>query len=582
MIKKVTIRNFKLFQAESFDLEETIVLAGPNNSGKSTLLQAIATWNLALQRWREQKSRASAKKRKGAAITRGDFTVLPLKEFNLLWTDRSAAFGKEDPRGKQGSPRLIEIELSGSTHNMAEPSEKEWSLTMALRYQGPEMIYVYPIIESENQDLLPEGATRMNVVHVPCFSGIGVNETRYQKAYQDKLIGEGKPGDILRNLLFEIYEKDRERAWEELVELIQKLFGYKLLPPHFIGEITPGITCEYLSRTSRNKSLHLDIASAGSGFHQVLVLFSFFLARPSSVLLLDEPDAHLHVILQSDVYDALKDMARRKQCQLIVATHSEALIDASFPANIISFFHKPHPLVSESERDQVREALKRVPSTEIILAEQSGMVLYLEGETDYKILRGFAALLAHPAMEFFNHGFFHSNRGAHPREAKAHLFSLRSINPNLQGFMLLDRDNRNVPEREILTENMTIMRWARYEIENYLLIPEALKRFCASFGEGVDLLEAAYRSQAEDFIHRQFTPDAIAAPLEDKSFLVNVPSSKDLLPQLFNHIGVGLTKNDYYQIVSYLKPEEVHPEIIEKLDQINELYHQADKKGGGK
>ena len=34
---------------------DSIVLAGPNNSGKSTLLQALAVWNLALQRWRTEK-----------------------------------------------------------------------------------------------------------------------------------------------------------------------------------------------------------------------------------------------------------------------------------------------------------------------------------------------------------------------------------------------------------------------------------------------------------------------------------------------------------------------------------------------
>ena len=48
----------------------------------------------------------------------------------------------------------------------------------------------------------------MNVVHVPPFSGIGAEETRYDKPYQDLLIGQGKPGDILRNLLMEVQSRD--------------------------------------------------------------------------------------------------------------------------------------------------------------------------------------------------------------------------------------------------------------------------------------------------------------------------------------------------------------------------------------
>ncbi len=42
MIRRVTLQYFKRFHEESFDLADVIVLAGPNNSGKSTLLQALA------------------------------------------------------------------------------------------------------------------------------------------------------------------------------------------------------------------------------------------------------------------------------------------------------------------------------------------------------------------------------------------------------------------------------------------------------------------------------------------------------------------------------------------------------------
>ena len=41
MIQQVTVRNFKCFREQKFDLTGSVVLAGPNNAGKSTLLQAI-------------------------------------------------------------------------------------------------------------------------------------------------------------------------------------------------------------------------------------------------------------------------------------------------------------------------------------------------------------------------------------------------------------------------------------------------------------------------------------------------------------------------------------------------------------
>ena len=51
MISRLTLRNFKRFREHTFELADSVVLAGPNNAGKSTLLRAIATWKLGLDRW---------------------------------------------------------------------------------------------------------------------------------------------------------------------------------------------------------------------------------------------------------------------------------------------------------------------------------------------------------------------------------------------------------------------------------------------------------------------------------------------------------------------------------------------------
>jgi hypothetical protein len=71
---------------------------------------------------------------------------------------------------------------------------------------------------------------------------------------------------------------------------------------------------------------------------------------------------------------------------LIIATHSEVLIDSTSPEQILSFYREPHPLASETDRDQVREALKRVTSLELLLAENAHGILYAEGTTDFDLL----------------------------------------------------------------------------------------------------------------------------------------------------------------------------------------------------
>ena len=58
MIRRVRLGSFKRFRKQSFELDDSIVLAGPNNAGKSTLLQAIATWKFGLDHWLAQQRTA--------------------------------------------------------------------------------------------------------------------------------------------------------------------------------------------------------------------------------------------------------------------------------------------------------------------------------------------------------------------------------------------------------------------------------------------------------------------------------------------------------------------------------------------
>ena len=94
MIRRITLINFMSHVNSVIDLADGLtVLVGPNNSGKSTLLQAAMVWNLAMQKWWERKGPSSgsqAKDRSGVPITRQEFTALPLPSMDQLWTEAKA------------------------------------------------------------------------------------------------------------------------------------------------------------------------------------------------------------------------------------------------------------------------------------------------------------------------------------------------------------------------------------------------------------------------------------------------------------------------------------------------------------
>ena len=53
------IRNFKRFgDQQRIELDHPAVLIGPNNSGKTTAIQAIALWSQAVRTWFEIKGEA--------------------------------------------------------------------------------------------------------------------------------------------------------------------------------------------------------------------------------------------------------------------------------------------------------------------------------------------------------------------------------------------------------------------------------------------------------------------------------------------------------------------------------------------
>jgi hypothetical protein len=296
VIRRVVIRRFKRFDEVEFRLPGHVVLAGPNNTGKTTLLQAIASWDLALRRWREHNDFL---KHRGAytkvPISRPAFTAAPLGSFDLLWSQR-----------QMRAP--IEITVQ---------SERGWTLAMEILPDTAEQVLVRPRADVDRSVARDE---RLQTVFVPPMTGLATEEPLYAKReFLDLRLAQARPGEVLRNVLVEAAQTSA--AWAAIEEAVGRLFGYKLLPPDPRGA---HILAEYESLSGGPR---LDIASAGSGFQQVLMLLAALHTRPESVLLLDEPDAHLHVLLQDAIYGELRRVAAQKSSQLVIATHSEVLIE---------------------------------------------------------------------------------------------------------------------------------------------------------------------------------------------------------------------------------------------------------------
>ena len=544
MIHTVRIRGFKRFGEVEFRLPGHVVLAGPNNTGKTTVLQAIASWDLALTRWLELDDFNPRQGYTRAPVARQDFSAVPLRSFDLLWTDRR--YGGQ-----------VEIELRHSAG---------WWVTMELSADSTEQIYVRP------KSGTPPNALKklaLQTVLIPPMTGIGIEEPLYQPPKIDQLLGLGRPGEVLRNLLAEA-NRD-EAAWRPLQATIGKLFGYELLPPDIRGA---HIRAEY-RMTSRGPAF--DIASAGSGFQQVLMLLAFLNTRPGAVLLLDEPDAHLHVILQDAIYHELRTVAARQRSQLIVATHSEVVINSVEPRELCVMLNEPRIIANNAERNRLISSLRVLDNADVMQALEVLGILYVEDYTDIDILRSWAAALNHRAAPLLTTElmwkpvvFQTRERGADNLgiRSREHFEALQLVRNDLTGLELRDGDARpDIPDTNITGTGLQRLRWQRYEIESYLVHPDALARFIETLvgpdaaGPHVEDMLAYWRDE--------FPPAVVREPLGNHEYLNVTKARTRLLPPLLEAAGLPeLPYTRYHEIAAVMRPEEIHPEVVEKLNAI--------------
>lgn len=547
MIREVIIRRFKRFDEVKFEIPGHIVLAGPNNTGKTTLLQAIAAWSVAYRRWSEMNDFNPRHGYVRAPIARQAFSAVPLRSFDLLWTER-----------KYLQP--IEIEIA---------HQAGWRATMELLPDSTEQIYVRPRADVDSRQM-ELGVIDLLPVFVPAMTGLSTEEPLYTRPKQDQLLGLGKPGDILRNLLV---EANQTGAFAKLKDSIQRLFNCEIIPPNAGGA---NIIAEYRALPN---GAQLDLASAGSGFQQVLMLLAFLHTRPGSTLLLDEPDAHLHVILQDAIYGELRAVAAEQKSQLIIATHSEVIIDSVDPRELCLMFGKPKLLSTTEERTQLIQSLGVLSHTDIMVAENAPGVLYVDDYTDMDILRAWAKALKHPALELLTTKLLWKARviqqraGAKGIQAKDHYDALQLVRNGLPGLQVLDSDaHPDAKETEITGKGLQRLRWRRYEIESYLIHPEALTRFiehqlggAAHAGPAIqDMKKQIEKTFRSDFLADPFNPEALV-----DSYLKTTKARTDIIPPILDAAGLqGFPYTRYHEIAALMLPEEIHPEVVEKLDKI--------------
>lgn len=314
MLTRIKVRNFKRLDEADIELGDMVVLIGPNNPGKSSALQALALWSVGLTRWTERRGgRSAPERRPGVTINRRDLIAMPVPDANLLWRNLHV----RDVSRVSGTPQTrnvrVDITVAGVT------AGEQWECGLEFDYANAESIYCRPLRLGDDarpdRMPVPDAAGETRVAYLPPMSGLAANETRLDTGAIDVRVGEGRTAEVLRNLCYQIYES-RPGRWSDLRRDIKQLFGADLREPMYIterGEIEMGF---------EERGIVLDLSSSGRGLQQTLLLLAYMYDHPGATLLLDEPDAHLEILRQGQIYQMLSEVARTNNNQVIAASHS--------------------------------------------------------------------------------------------------------------------------------------------------------------------------------------------------------------------------------------------------------------------
>ncbi|MFD5627083.1 ATP-dependent endonuclease [Streptomyces sp. NPDC127072] len=498
LIKKVRFTRFKQFNQVTFEFRPSNVtfLAGGNNSGKSSILHGLAVWEFckiaSLMERGEDAFLAVAEGRQGFGLGDDEFSPINVPSLKHLWTNLKTAKGDTDPDG-------YTLKIRCEWDDAIEEKHLEFALSLA-----NDRLFIKPISSNlQAGDHVPTAAL------LPPFAGISAREARIVGALRRRRIGEGLAGAVLRNLLLDMYQanlRERERLrgekskisdsdlrrlretdpWELLQDALRRTFSAELIIGDFREEYHSYINVqvakgdvEGYKLTRWPKYNPKDLMVEGSGFLQWLSVFTLATADDVDILLLDEPDAHLHPTLQSQMVEQLETLASRKNKQVLLATHSSEILKTVDHQKIFQVRKdRAGYLQEDHQKVGLLAGIGSDYAPKLDRVRKTKRILFVEGSSDLSVLKEFANLVG---IEW--HESWIPWQSTAPHKDRSHVF--RAIGdevPGLVAYSLRDRDDETLgtvgPNLEDKgfnpAPNFMARKWRRRYIEGYLIYPRAL------------------------------------------------------------------------------------------------------------
>ncbi len=304
MIETVTLTNFRRFEQHTVPFRETTVVVGKNNAGKSTIVEAIRLTSLAANRYRKLRFVKPPEWLEDPVAPVG--VVPSLRDVNTNLRTVFHSYNEPPARiqTRFTTGELIDLFIGPDEQVFAVIRDKTGRPTSSksqAAWVGIEGIAVQPQITPVQE---------VERVLDPRTIRAGMDSPLASSHFRNQL-------NLLGPDMFSRFVQLTEETWPSLQ--IREL-------------AVPKSASEPLRLFIRDAKHVGELGAMGHGL-QMWLQVMWFLARnhAAPTVVLDEPDVYMHADLQRK----LMRLVRRRQQQVIVATHSLEILDEVEPDSVL-------------------------------------------------------------------------------------------------------------------------------------------------------------------------------------------------------------------------------------------------------
>ncbi|MCK3684283.1 ATP-binding protein [Maribellus sp. YY47] len=298
---KITVNKFKGIDNAVIELDDITIFVGANNAGKSSFIQAIQfavsgcqTMDLHSIPWR------NAQTDRATSFNSDEFLYTPTRNIESLYHKAKLTERTESIKIS------FENEIGTSTITFGKGRNKGISTKLVNKPLGNELCNL----------------NNPFCVYVPGIAGIPIVEVYEPEIKVRKSAVRGDSNNFLRNILLRIRNDENAQKWTNFIESLNKIYSELDITVSYNENESEFIVSNV---TYDGETLPLD--SIGTGVLQTMQIFAYMEYFSPKILLLDEPDSHLHPTKQRLLASEIKRRSElNPDMKVVFSTHSMQLL----------------------------------------------------------------------------------------------------------------------------------------------------------------------------------------------------------------------------------------------------------------